>query len=148
MRGSFVGKTRRGKRICRTQSRTSTAWPQKASTSNALSEPNFALSTANLFYASQLVQSLFSLTTSAPPNPQAAYAGSPEDFGQPNDPMVGKPIGGVIVFSGGLALYDRQGKIVGGVGVSGDTTCADYVMAWKVRHVLTWTRCRAGSPRT
>jgi uncharacterized protein GlcG (DUF336 family) len=39
---------------------------EKASTANALSGPNVALSTANLYYASQPGQSLFSLTTSAP----------------------------------------------------------------------------------
>jgi uncharacterized protein GlcG (DUF336 family) len=121
----------------------SAQWPgsrliaaQKASTANALSAPNFALSTANLYFPSQPGQSLYSLISSAPPNPQAAYAGSAEDFGMPTDPLVGKPIGGVIVFGGGLALYDAQGKILGGLGVSGDTSCADHVVAWKVRHSL------------
>jgi hypothetical protein len=50
--------------------------------------------------------------------------------------LVGKPIGGVIVFGGGLALYDKNGKIVGALGVSGDTSCADHVVAWKTRHSL------------
>lgn len=109
---------------------------EKASTANALSSPNFALSTANLYFPSQPGQSLFSLTTSAPPNPQAAYGGNPDQFGQNNDPMVGKPIGGVIVFGGGLALYESKGHIVGGLGVSGDTSCADHVVAWKMRHQL------------
>lgn len=109
---------------------------EKAHTANALSAPNFALSTANLYFATQPGQSLFGLETSAPPNPQAAYAGSPEQFGQPNDPLVGKPIGGIVVFGGGLPLYDGHGKIVGGLGVSGDTACADHVIAWKVRHAL------------
>ena len=60
----------------------------------------------------------------------------PEKFGQPDDPLVGKPVGGVIVFGGGLALYDKSGKIVGGLGVSGDTSCADHVIAWKTRQAL------------
>jgi Haem-degrading len=72
----------------------------------------------------------------APPNPEAAYGGSPEAFRQPNDPLVGKPIGGVIVFGGGLPLYERHGTVVDGLGVSGDTSCADHVVAWKVRHAL------------
>jgi len=121
----------------------SAEWPgsrviaaEKASTANALSAPNFALSTANLFWPSQPEQSLYSLATSAPPNPAAAYAGPATAFGQPNDPMVGKPIGGVIVFGGGLALYSGKGHILGGLGVSGDTSCADHVIAWKVRHQL------------
>jgi hypothetical protein len=121
----------------------SAQWPgsrlisaEKASSANALSGPNYALSTANLYFPSQPGQSLYGLVTSAPPNPAAAFAGPPEAFGQPNDPLVGKPPGGMIVFGGGLALYDRQGKLVGGLGVSGDTACADHVVAWKVRHAL------------
>lgn len=109
---------------------------EKASTANALSKPDFALSTANLWAASQPGGSLYSLVGSAPPNPAAAYAGNPADFGQPNDPMIGKPIGGVIVFGGGLPLYDASGKMLGGLGLSGDTSCADHVIAWKVRHSL------------
>jgi Haem-degrading len=42
----------------------------------------------------------------------------------------------VIVFGGGLPLYDGSGKLVGGLGLSGDTSCADHVIAWKVRHGL------------
>jgi uncharacterized protein GlcG (DUF336 family) len=121
----------------------SVQWPgsraiaaEKASTANALSGPDFALSTANLYAASQPGQSLYSLTTSAPPNPQALYTGEPQNFGQADDPMVGKPIGGVIVFGGGLPLYDAKGKLIGGLGLSGDTSCADHVIAWKVRHQL------------
>jgi uncharacterized protein GlcG (DUF336 family) len=121
----------------------SAQWPgsrliaaEKAHTANALSGPNFAFSTANLYFPSQPGQSLFGLPTSAPPNGQAVYSGNPEQFGQSNDPLVGKPIGGIVVFGGGLALYDGRGKIVGGLGVSGDTACADHVVAWKVRHAL------------
>lgn len=108
---------------------------EKANTANALSGPDFALSTANLFAASQPGQSLYSLTTSAPPNPEAVF-GNPMQFGTSEDPMVGKPIGGVIVFGGGLALYNASGKIVGGLGLSGDTSCTDHIIAWKVRHDL------------
>jgi hypothetical protein len=50
--------------------------------------------------------------------------------------MIGQAIGGIIVFGGGLALYSPQGKIVGGLGLSGDTSCTDHVIAWKVRHEL------------
>jgi hypothetical protein len=37
---------------------------------------------------------------------------------------------------GGLALYDEHGTLLGGVGVSGDTSCADHNVAWRVRHAL------------
>ncbi len=108
---------------------------EKANTANALSGRDYALSTANVYAAAQPGQSLYSLTTSAPPNPEAVF-GNPTTFGTPTDPMVGKAIGGVIVFAGGLPLYSNDGKIVGGLGLSGDTSCADHVIAWKVRHGL------------
>lgn len=121
----------------------SAEWPgsrmiaaEKASTANALSGPNFALSTANLYASAQPGGSLFGIVTAAPPNPQAAYAGKADDFGQTSDPLVGKPVGGVIVFAGGLPLYSTKGQLMGGLGVSGDTACADHVIAWKVRHSL------------
>jgi hypothetical protein len=109
---------------------------EKANTANALSGPNFAFSTANLFTPAQRGQSLYSPATSAPPNAQVIFAGSPDALGRSNDPMVGKPIGGIVVFGGGLALYDSKGKIIGGLGVSGDTSCVDHVIAWKLRHSL------------
>jgi uncharacterized protein GlcG (DUF336 family) len=108
---------------------------EKANTANGLSGRDYALSTANIFAASQPGQSLYSLATSQPPNPQAAF-GDPGTFGTPHDPMVGKAIGGIIVFAGGLALYAPDGHIVGGLGLSGDTSCTDHVIAWKVRHQL------------
>lgn len=108
---------------------------EKASTANGLSGRDYALSTANIYAASQPGQSLYSLATSAPPNPNAVF-GAPASFGTPDDPMVGKAIGGVIVFAGGLPLYAPDGKIVGGLGLSGDTSCTDHIIAWKVRHEL------------
>jgi uncharacterized protein GlcG (DUF336 family) len=108
---------------------------EKASTANGLSGRDYALSTANVYAAAQPGQSLYSLATSAPPNPAAVF-GDPASLGTPNDPMVGKAIGGIIVFAGGLPLYQNDGKIVGGLGLSGDTSCTDHVIAWKVRHEL------------
>src|SRR5437899_421919 len=65
-----------------------------------------------------------------------AYKGPASAWGGPNDPMVGGRIGGVNVFGGGLGLYNPDKKAVGGVGVSGDTACADHNIAWRVRHEL------------
>jgi len=106
----------------------------KASTANAFSTNDFAMSSGNVYSAAQPGQSLYSVI--GPPNPNVAYSGNPQDFGQQNDPMVGKPIGGVIVFGGGLPLYSNKGQLVGGLGVSGDTSCTDHVVAWKTRHAL------------
>lgn len=109
---------------------------QKANTANAFSLPEFALSTANLFSAVQPGGSLFGLQESNPVSTEEAYQGSSEKYGTERDPMVGHKIGGVNVFGGGLALYNSEGKLVGAVGVSGDSSCADHNIAWKVRNRL------------
>ena len=69
-------------------------------------------------------------------NVEVAYRGNFKDFGSGDDPMVGGRIGGVNVFGGGFALYDASGDIVGGLGVSGDSSCADHNIGWRVRHTL------------
>lgn len=109
---------------------------QKANTANAFSLPGLALSTANLYFATQPGQTLFGLQHSNPVSTDVAYGGDAEDFGTKDDPMVGERIGGVNVFGGGLALYDSTGTLLGGVGVSGDTSVADHVIAWKLRNAL------------
>lgn len=109
---------------------------QKANTANAFSLPGLALSTANLFSAVQPGGSLFGLQHSNPVDTDAAYGGSPGNYGQPNDPMVGRRIGGVNVFGGGLGLYNSAGDLVGGIGVSGDSSCADHNIAWRTRNAL------------
>lgn len=121
---------------------------QKANTANALSldstsnsggsgQPSgLSLSTANLYSAVQPGGSLFGLQESNPVDTSVAYKGPSSNYGKANDPMVGNKIGGVNVFGGGLALYAPGKRIVGGVGVSGDTSCADHNIAWRVRRIL------------
>jgi uncharacterized protein GlcG (DUF336 family) len=109
---------------------------QKANTANAFSLPGLALSTANLYSAVQPGGSLYGLQHSNPVETLVAYDGPAVAFGQHNDPMVGKRIGGVNVFGGGLALYNDDGRLLGGVGVSGDSSCADHNIAWRVRNSL------------
>ena len=109
---------------------------QKANTANGLSLPKLALSTANLYSATQPGGSLFGLQESNPVDTQVAYDGDEDDFGTNDDPLVGKRIGGVNVFGGGLALYNSKGEIVGGLGVSGDTSCADHNIAWRTRSAM------------
>jgi uncharacterized protein GlcG (DUF336 family) len=109
---------------------------QKANTANAFSLPTLALSTADLYSATQPGGSLFGLQESNPVDTGVAYGGNPANNGQGNDPMIGGRIGGVNVFGGGLALYNSNGKIVGGLGVSGDSSCADHNIAWRTRHNL------------
>ena len=108
---------------------------QKANTANAFSLNNLALSTAQLYPLVQPGASLFGLQESNPVDTSVAYHGPASNFGQPNDPMTGQRIGGVNVFGGGLALY-KNGQIVGAIGVSGDTSCADHNIAWQARKNL------------
>ena len=121
---------------------------QKANTANAFSldstsnsggsgqASGLALSTANLYSAVQPGGSLYGLQASNPVDPSVAYKGPSANYGTSNDAMVGGKIGGVNVFGGGLALYATGKAIVGAVGVSGDTSCADHDIAWRVRHAL------------
>jgi len=109
---------------------------QKANTANAFSLPGLVLSTANLYTATQPGGSLFGLQHSNPVNTSAAYKGPSNNYGQRNDPLVGEKIGGVNVFGGGLALYDAPNHIIGAIGVSGDSSCADHNIAWRTRNLL------------
>lgn len=63
------------------------------------------------------------------------YGGDAADYGSAKDPMAGRKASGVVVFGGGLALYDGS-TIVGALGVSGDTSPADHNVAWRVRKAL------------
>jgi uncharacterized protein GlcG (DUF336 family) len=109
---------------------------QKANTANAFSLPGLALSTADLYSATQPGGTLFGLQESNPVSTKVAYQGDPANNGQSDDPMVGGRIGGVNVFGGGLALYNQQKQIIGGIGVSGDSSCADHNIAWRTRNTL------------
>jgi uncharacterized protein GlcG (DUF336 family) len=109
---------------------------QKANTANAFSLPGLALSTANLYTAVQPGGSLYGLQHSNPVNTHVAYRGDSARYGQSNDPMVGGKIGGVNVFGGGLALYDSHKTLLGALGVSGDSSCADHNIAWRTRNTL------------
>src|SRR5882724_9658258 len=109
---------------------------QKANTANSFSLPGLALSTANLYAAVQPGGTLYGLQHSNPVDTVVAYRGPASNFGQEDDPMVGHRIGGVNVFGGGLALYNFKGVLIGGIGVSGDTSCADHNISWRTRHTL------------
>lgn len=118
---------------------------QKASTANAFSLPGLALSTANLWQPTQPGGSLFGLQFSNPVDTAVAYGNvsskhgdkKGDRYGQGSkDPMVGSIIGGVNVFGGGLAIYNSEGTLLGAIGVSGDSSCADHNIAWRTRDGL------------
>lgn len=105
------------------------AWPgsraiaiAKAGAANDFSNDGLALSTANLYAATQPGGSLYGLNNSNPFNPEYLAPGA----------GIGKVAGGIITFGGGVPLY-KGGKVIGGLGVSGDSACADHVIAYRMR---------------
>jgi len=98
----------------------------KAYTANAFSLDTLALSTAMLYTFTQPGHSLWSLGQSNLFDPKFL---APPSSGDGGDNQI---TGGLIFFGGGLPLY-KNGKIIGGLGVSGDTSCADHEIAKRVR---------------
>jgi uncharacterized protein GlcG (DUF336 family) len=129
---------------------------QKANTANAFSLDGFSISTANLYGLVQEGGSLYGLQHSNPVDTATAYkgadkTGSAAKFGTAKDPLKGKAMGGVNVFGGGLALYKSVtvGETtsivkVGAIGVSGDTSCTDHAVAWRIRTALGLNTVPAG----
>jgi len=111
------------------------AWPgsqsvakAKAYTANAYSTDGSPMSTARLYTLTQPGHSLWGV---GEPNPfRADCLASPNDMNATN----GKICGGSIAFAGGVPLYRGKTR-VGGLGVSGDTACADHEIAKRVRHL-------------
>jgi uncharacterized protein GlcG (DUF336 family) len=111
------------------------AWPggqaiskAKAYTANANSTDDTPLSTARLYTLTQPGHSLWGV---AEPNPfRADCLVAPSDMNSTN----GKICGGSIAFGGGVPLYKGKTR-VGGLGVSGDTACADHEIAKRIRHL-------------
>jgi uncharacterized protein GlcG (DUF336 family) len=109
------------------------AWPgsraiamAKAYTANAFSTDAQPLSTARLYTMSQPGHSLWGLPAANPFDPDCL-----DEPAEP-DEHTGEVCGGTIVFGGGLALY-RDERRIGGLGVSGDTSCTDHEIAKRVR---------------
>src|SRR5262245_59676600 len=100
----------------------------KAYTANAFSLDSLALSTARLYTFTQPGHSLWSLGQSKLFNP--GFLARPDDSNEGR----GKIAGGLIFFGGGVGLY-KSGEIIGGLGISGDTSCADHEIAKRVRNL-------------
>jgi uncharacterized protein GlcG (DUF336 family) len=127
--------------LCSVVSSNPDAWPgsrsiaiAKASTANDFSNNKTALSTANLYSFTQPANtalatmfpagSLYGLNNSNPFNPEFQEQGT----------GIGKVPGGIITFGGGVPLY-VGGQVIGGLGVSGDTACADHAIAYRMRRL-------------
>jgi uncharacterized protein GlcG (DUF336 family) len=142
--GLFSGKMEWGSivdrlgEICATSVATddpASAWPgsqaiakAKAYTANAYSTDTAPLSTARLYTLTQPGHSLWGV---AEPNPfESGCVVAPDAMGATD----GKVCGGSIAFGGGVPLYRGKTR-VGGLGVSGDTACADHEIAKRIRHL-------------
>jgi uncharacterized protein GlcG (DUF336 family) len=115
--------------LCNAEKIVDDTWPDgrpiaiaKAGTANGFSNDRLALSTANLYAAAQPGGLLYGLNNSNPFNPDYL----------PQETGVGCVPGGIITFGGGVALYE-QGQVIGGLGVSGDTPCAEHAIAYQTR---------------
>jgi len=142
MWAAVVDRTGIVRAVCYSGDELGDQWPgsraiaiEKANTANALSLPKFAFSTANLYSGAQPGGFLFGILTTNPVDTKTMYAGDPQAFGTKDDPMVGQKASGVVIFGGGLALYDGN-TIIGALGVSGDTSPGDHNVAWRVRKEL------------
>lgn len=100
----------------------------KAYTANAFSTDGLPLSTARLYTLTQPGHSLWGVAQPNGFSPDCVV--SPQDSGTTD----GKVCGGAIAFGGGVPLYRGKTR-AGGLGVSGDTACADHEIAKRIRHL-------------
>jgi uncharacterized protein GlcG (DUF336 family) len=119
--------------VANSQADASQVWPgsqsiakAKAYTANAFSLDSLALSTAMLYTFTQPGHSLWSLGQANPFDPQALAPIGQQGGGD------NQIAGGMIFFGGGVPIYSN-GKIIGGLGISGDTSCTDHEIAKRVR---------------
>ena len=119
---------RQGK-LCSVVQSNNDPWPgsraiaiAKAETANDFSNDGLALSTANLYAPTQPGGFLYGLNNSNPFNPVF----------DPQNSGAGFVPGGIITFGGGVALY-AGGQVIGGLGVSGDSSCADHAISYRMR---------------
>jgi len=122
----------------------------KAFTANGLSQDDKPVSTGALYSwvlpvvpqgspsdtVGPSANPLFGLNGGNPLDPGPAYKGPYSKYGSAGDPMVGERIGGTITFGGGFGLYRGGSTVVGGLGLSGDTACADHSTAYVLRGLL------------
>lgn len=129
--------------VCYSGDNRGSQWPggriisaQKAYTANAFSSPGSSMSTANLRLVTGSDHASLGVQSGNPLDVTAAYKGPTEKWGEADDPMCECIVGGYSDVGGGLALYNGAGHIVGGIGVSGNTSGIDHNLAWKIRHAL------------
>jgi uncharacterized protein GlcG (DUF336 family) len=142
--GMFGGKmewaalVNRNGEVCGTAAATEDAasvWPAgqaiakaKAYTANAFSTDAQPMSSARLYTLTAPGHSFWGVAAPNPFNPDCVE--SPADASKTD----GKICGGTVALGGGVPLYKGK-KRIGGLGVSGDTACADHEIAKRIRHI-------------
>jgi uncharacterized protein GlcG (DUF336 family) len=106
----------------------------KAGTANDFSNNGLALSTANLYAPTQPGGSLYGLNNSNPFKPADLNL---------DKKAIGDTPGGIITFGGGVALYSN-GHVLGALGVSGDSSCADHAIAFRMRQLAGYNTLPSG----
>jgi len=111
------------------------AWPAaqalakaKAFTANAFSTDTQPFSTARLYTLMMPGHSLWGSSETNSFNPGCMVA--PQEAASTQ----GRICGGTVTVGGGVPLYKNRRRI-GGLGISGDTPCADHEIAKRIRHV-------------
>jgi len=127
--------------LCSVINNDADAWPgsraiamAKANAANAFSATGLALSTANLYSLTQPANGNLAPTGGVPAGSLYGLNNS-NPFNADNlaqKPDVGQVVGGIITFGGGVPLY-QGGQVIGGLGVSGDSACADHAIAYRMR---------------
>ncbi|HKD08830.1 MAG TPA: hypothetical protein VKB79_23210 [Bryobacteraceae bacterium] len=112
------------------------AFDANSSSDGAGFAPGLALSTSNLYSATQPGGFVAGVTNSFPVNQAAAFSKKVNLYGTEGDPMIGQPIGGFIGIGGGVALFGTGQVAMGGLGVAGDHSCTDHDIAWRTRNLL------------
>ena len=117
---------------------------EKANTANGLSLRQMALSTANLYASSQPGGPLFGLEATNPVNPAVAFAGDAASISAPPPIPWSANRSAAWWCSAAAWRSTTMTGIVGGLGVSGDFSCADHNVAWRVRAALGLDKVPAG----
>ena len=117
---------------------------QKANTDNAFSLPHLALSTANLYTAVQPGGSLFGLQESNPVDHRWPIVGIQQTTADRTIRWSAAGLAASMCLAAGWLCTVPAADLLGGLGVSGDSSCADHNIAWRTRDILDLDSVPAG----
>lgn len=134
---SRFGQMSVGRLLAATKAYTANLFSTDVGPGGAAFADGVAVSTCNLYEPTQPGGPMYGLERTHPLDASTAYAGPTSGYGTSTDPLVGKRVGGISAVAGGLPLFKLANggrKLIGALGVGGDTSCADHNVAWRIRH--------------